>query len=771
VASAQDAAPLGTPYSWARNTSPTSNANRSAAPWLNEIGNTTDINLDPSGGVNSNTYDAAGVLWSSLRPIKSVAFVNGMWDSKGNGAFCANLSLQTTTDGVTWTDSGWAVSPSYSYDSSAAALQTYTFTGSANITVLGVRISGEVHCTDNDSWYVYMREVIANAPGPQTVWSPSAVPSNLDAGDYTASSDGGVNLGVRFQSSFAGTISGVRFYKASANVGTHVGSLYDDAGNLLAQATFTHETASGWQEVDFPPVNITANTTYVAVYHTTGGDYSYDSGYFNSAHTNGQQLTAPATTGSDGNGAFAYGENPVFPNQTYNGTNYWVDVVYNIPGGVPPWPATSLSGTTLSSERVNLTWTASPGDPTGRGYYVYRNGVLAGATNSTSYVDIGLSPNTTYCYYIVAYSGYGTSAQSNTFDITTPANYMPASLQNFFPMGPDGQATANLAAWQSRGANALIRTPQNLAGTDFTTWNSTADSLGFKYIRQADPANPANDVGLPNLLTWHQADEPETSNPVVTPSQIEQQYNTWKGIDKNRFVSLNFNGGSLIGQQGGFCDAACYASYVPWGDWLMSDIYPVSGWNRPDKLGWVGQSVDTLYGLAPNKPIMQFLESAYQNLPWCGQSCPAPTPEQFRAEFWDTIIHGARGVFVFPEQPYNPFIFDNTTAAMDTEITTQFGTVNSLGGGVLQGVINPIAMNVTVASPLETTWRIYNGHQYIFVLNFSYNQKNARTITLTGIGSATQAVVFGESRTVPISNTGVITDDFGPHAIHIYQVN
>ena len=41
----------------------------------------------------------------------------------------------------------------------------------------------------------------------------------------------------------------------------------DHHGQLLASAPFTNETASGWQQVNFPaPVNIAANTTYVASY-------------------------------------------------------------------------------------------------------------------------------------------------------------------------------------------------------------------------------------------------------------------------------------------------------------------------------------------------------------------------------------------------------------------------------------------------------------------------------------------------------------------------
>ena len=46
-------------------------------------------------------------------------------------------------------------------------------------------------------------------------------------------------------------ITGIRFYKAAANTGTHIGSLWTADGQRLAQATFTGETASGWQTVTF----------------------------------------------------------------------------------------------------------------------------------------------------------------------------------------------------------------------------------------------------------------------------------------------------------------------------------------------------------------------------------------------------------------------------------------------------------------------------------------------------------------------------------------
>ena len=111
---------------------------------------------------------------------------------------------------------------------------------------------------------------------PCTIWPSSATPINPnDPGP-----DSSVELGVKFQADFDGTITGIRFYKLTANTGTHVGNLWSSSGALLASATFTSESGSGWQEVDFTsPVAITANTVYVASYHTDVGHYALDSQY------------------------------------------------------------------------------------------------------------------------------------------------------------------------------------------------------------------------------------------------------------------------------------------------------------------------------------------------------------------------------------------------------------------------------------------------------------------------------------------------------------
>ena len=161
--------------------------------------------------------------------------------------------------------------------------------------------------------------VTATAPASATysLWSNSASPQNPVDPDTNAT-----ELGVQFRSDVAGSITGLRFYKGSGNTGTHVGHLWTSSGTLLASVTFTSETASGWQQVNFAtPVAITPGTTYVASYYAPVGHYADDTGYFASGYSN-SPLHVPAN-----GGVYAYGATSTFPKSVWQASNYWVDVV------------------------------------------------------------------------------------------------------------------------------------------------------------------------------------------------------------------------------------------------------------------------------------------------------------------------------------------------------------------------------------------------------------------------------------------------------------
>jgi LmbE family N-acetylglucosaminyl deacetylase len=159
-----------------------------------------------------------------------------------------------------------------------------------------------------------------------TVWTPEVTPTTADNGPGTP-----IEVGVRFNSDADGYVLGVRFYKGPLNTGTHVGNLWTTSGQLLATATFTGETASGWQQVIFSsPVHITANTNYIASYHSSTGDYAVDPFWFEAGTpTDSAPLHLPGDQPGGPNGVFANGAVSTFPNASNNASNYWVDIVFD----------------------------------------------------------------------------------------------------------------------------------------------------------------------------------------------------------------------------------------------------------------------------------------------------------------------------------------------------------------------------------------------------------------------------------------------------------
>ena len=162
--------------------------------------------------------------------------------------------------------------------------------------------------------------------GEQTILA-NAVP------DTPADSDGAaVELGMKFRSTVAGKVTGVRFYKGAGNTGTHVGHLWSSSGAKLASVTFTAETDSAWQVARLAtPVSIAPNTTYIISYYAPDGHYAGDNGGLSTAKNAG--VLKGLANGEDGpNGVYRYGAGAAAPVDSYQSSNYFVDVVFRADG-------------------------------------------------------------------------------------------------------------------------------------------------------------------------------------------------------------------------------------------------------------------------------------------------------------------------------------------------------------------------------------------------------------------------------------------------------
>jgi hypothetical protein len=251
----------------------------------------------PASGANLNAGTAVSVAGTAT---DSGGGVVGGVEVSGDG-------------GTTWHAAVGRSSWSYSF--------TPTVTGQVTILSRAADDSGNIETPKNG-----VTVSVAPQVCPCGVWNTSNVPGTPDSGDGNS-----VEVGLKFRADADGSVVGVRFYKAPANTGTHVGHLWTSSGAQLAVATFTSESSSGWQQVNFAqPVAITANTTYIVSYYAPQGHYSADANAFASAGVDDPPLHALANGVDGSNGIFNYTSSAegTFPNTSYRSTNYWVDVVY-----------------------------------------------------------------------------------------------------------------------------------------------------------------------------------------------------------------------------------------------------------------------------------------------------------------------------------------------------------------------------------------------------------------------------------------------------------
>lgn len=285
---------------------------------------------DTTGPTVTVTSPASGVTVPALKPLT----IKGT--ATDSGGVVARVEV-STDGGKTWKAASGLSSWTFSW--------TPTAPGAASIKVRAV----------DDSVNIGAVTTIPVTVGPQacpcSIWPASAVPGTVNAGDGSS-----LELGVKFRTTVAGSITGVRFYKSPANTGTHTGSLWSASGTRLATGTFTDETDSGWQQLNFStPVTVKANTTYVASYFAPNGGYSYDGGYFDDNDAGLAPLTALKSGTDGGNGVFHYGSTSAFPNTPSEGSNYWVDVVLDTSTASTTPPTVGSTSPTSGATDTSIT--------------------------------------------------------------------------------------------------------------------------------------------------------------------------------------------------------------------------------------------------------------------------------------------------------------------------------------------------------------------------------------------------------------------------------
>jgi hypothetical protein len=305
---------------------------------------------------------------------------------------------------------------------------------------------------------------------PCSAFAAGDVPAVPSASDASA-----VELGVRFRSSVNGFVTGLRFYKGAANTGTHVGNLWTSAGALLATATFTDESPTGWQTVTFSsPVAITANTVYVASYFAPNGGYATTPNYFSSSGVTNGPLYLLRDGESGGNGLYRYGTSSGFPANTWQSSNYWVDVVFTTAGVAPDTTPPSVTAVT---------------PPTG-------------ATG----VSVASSLTATFSEPLTAATVNGSTFELRTSDdIPVPATVGYSALGSTATLVPNTPLSPSTSYVATLRGGLVDPTIKDLAG------NALAQDLSWSFTTGAAAACTGNPIVVENCLTGNPASEWDVS--------------------------------------------------------------------------------------------------------------------------------------------------------------------------------------------------------------------------------------------------------------------
>ena len=421
--------------------------------------------VTPGSGSTGNAVSVAPTAtFSQAVTPGTVSFT--VKDSGGNSV-AGTVSFNSADTVATFTPS-----------SSLAGSTTYTAAVSGAQNASGTAMSGP---------YSWSFTTSAVAQCPCSIWQDGTPTGAIDSNDPQAQTEG-----VQFRASSSGFIAGVRFYKEPNDTGAHIGSLWSSTGTLLASGTFSGETASGWQELDFSsPVAVTAGTTYVASFFTSTGYPASTPQGLASAVTNGP-LTALA-----GGGVYAYGSSNTFPANVYNDNNYWVDVVYTTTSGAtaPGTPA----GVTAAGGNASATvsWTAPSSVGSAITSYTVTPYVgsaaqtavtVSGSPPATHTTVTGLTNGTSYTFTVSATNAVGTGPASSPSNAVTPA--VPPAVTAVTP-GSGATGVVVSVAPSATFSQAVTPGTVSFAVVD-SGGNSVAGSVGFNGADTVATFTPAN---------------------------------------------------------------------------------------------------------------------------------------------------------------------------------------------------------------------------------------------------------------------------------------
>jgi hypothetical protein len=217
----------------------------------------------------------------------------------------------------------------------------------------------------------------------------------------------------------------------STDGSTTVGNVW---GVDFRQTSIPYVDTPAFSNVSLSGATLSANISYNGSYPITGSGVVYGTSANPSVSVGTRVSTSPlATSGTFSVNVMGLNSNTVYHFRGYAtnslGTGYTADATFTTDPGPPvAQPATAIATTLFTAK-----WIAPPGKAAIKGYYLFvvdkNEAQLPGYYGlwvaGTSRTVKGLSPGTTYSYYVIAVNYGGISGPSKTIQVTTLGSGIP----------------------------------------------------------------------------------------------------------------------------------------------------------------------------------------------------------------------------------------------------------------------------------------------------------------------------------------------------------
>ena len=343
-------------------------------------------------------------------------------------------------------------------------------------------------------------------------------------------------------------------------------------------------------------------------------------------------------------------------------------------------------------------------------------------------------------------------------DIRASLDQNSSVLINGTPFFPFISWKANVADIPNNLALG-INTFMGAATGDEATLAQAVAKAGAYYIASYDPARPADP---PGTIGYYLPDEPDNNGEL--PSALPQtQRVTATGKLVFETFSHHYWAGAADPPVG---SKAVYPPYFANVDVIGTDIYPYAKFCGNN---WIsGASVfdlqRALVQQASGKPTFQWIEASPLGGLCADSVNPQLTPPRVRAELWNAVAGGAKGLglFTWANQggTWGSFV---VAPEIQQQIRTETARIDSLSNVLLSP---PLPVRIRSQTPLRASARVYGGQTYVFAVNNSPTPL-ATSFAVPGLKAAT-ANVWQEGRSLKVNRGQAMSDKFDPYGVHIY---